>query len=266
MVTHHNLVSNAEQTIHLDRMARARKSNPLYATRDVHVAYVPLYHASKSTCSNQSLETYLIYTLSVGLLNFCIVNVQRECTTVIMSKFSLNLLLDAIQQFRITYLLLVPPVAVSLIKSQLVDQYDLSSVKFLLCGAAPLGKDTSKQLEGIFQGNDVKSRQGWGMTEATMAITLFAPDEFDPTHAGVGYLVANMQAKIVDDSGKEVGYGEVGEALIRGPNVFMGYYKHSAATKEAWTHDGWLKTGDYVVVQENGLFSVIDRRKVWILI
>lgn len=245
-------------------MARARQSDPQYATRDVHVAYVPLYHASKSRRSNRALRK-LTYNGLVGLLNFCIVNVKRDCTTVIMAKFSLALLLHAIQRFRITYLLLVPPVAVSLIKTPLARQYDLSSIKFLLCGAAPLGNDTSKQLEGIFKGNGVRSRQGWGMTEATMAITLFAPDEFDPIHAGVGYLVANMQAKIVNDEGKEVGYGEEGEALIRGPNVFRGYYKKPTATKEAWTQDGWLKTGDYVVVQEDGLFSVVDRKKVWTL-
>jgi 4-coumarate--CoA ligase len=197
----------------------------------------------------------------VGLLNFCILNVQRDCTTVIMSKFSLALLLQAIQRFRIMYLLLVPPVAVSLIKSPLARQYDISSIKFLLCSAAPLGSDTSKQLEDIFKGNTVRSRQGWGMTEATIAITLFAPDESDPTHSGVGYLVANIQAKIVDE-GKEVGYGEEGEALIRGPNIFKGYYKNPIATEEAWTKDRWPKTGDYVVVQENGLFSVVDRKKV----
>ncbi|KAF2815566.1 acetyl-CoA synthetase-like protein [Mytilinidion resinicola] len=242
MVTHHNLVANAEQSMHLDELARVRNSDPTYATRDVHCAYVPLYHA-------------------MGLFQFCVLNVRRDCTTVIMSKFSLPSLLEAIQQCRVTYLLVVPPVAVLLIKSPLLSGYDLSSVKFLLCGAAPLGKETSTQLENVFSANGARTRQGWGMTEATCSVTLFAPDEYDPTHAGVGYLVPNMQAKIVTDDGNEVGYGEEGEALIRGPNVFRGYHRNEVATKEAWTEDGWLKTGDYVVVQPNGLFSVVDRKK-----
>lgn len=245
MVTHHNLVANAEQSMHLDEMARVRKSDPTYATGDVHCAYVPLYHA-------------------MGLLQFCILNVRRDCTTVIMPKFSLTSLLDAIQQFRITYLLVVPPVAVLLTKSPLLSGYDVSSVKFLLCGAAPLGRDTSMQLEKLFSANGARTRQGWGMTEATCSVTLFAPDEFDRTHSGVGYLVANMEAKIVTDEGKEVSYGEEGEAVIRGPNIFKGYHQNEAATKQAWTEDGWLKTGDYVVVQPDGLFSVVDRKKEFI--
>lgn len=178
-----------------------------------------------------------------------------------MPKFGLALLLKAIQRFRVTFLLLVPPVAVLFIKSTLVSDYDISSVKFLLCGAAPMGADTSTQLENVFA-TGTHTRQGWGMTEATCSVTLFAPDEYDPTHASVGYLVANMQAKIVKDDGTEAGYNEEGEALIRGPNIFKGYYRNEAATKEAWTDDGWLKTGDYVVVKPNGLFSVVDRKKV----
>ena len=141
--------------------------------------------------------------------------------------------------------------------------FDLSSVKFVLCGAAPLGKDTSMQLEALFQKGGAKIRQGWGMSEATCSITIFAPDEFDPAHLGVGFLCANMQAKIVDDQGQEVGFDQEGEAVVRGPNVFKGYWGNDAATKEAWTNDGWLKTGDYVVVRSDGLFMVVDRKKVY---
>lgn len=179
-----------------------------------------------------------------------------------MPKFGLASLLDAIQDLKITYLLLVPPVAVLLIKSPVVSKYDLSSVKFLLCGAAPLGIDISTQLEKLFESGGARVRQGYGMTEATMAVTLFAPDEFDPTHEGVGYLVANMEARIINDEGQEVGYGEEGEAIVRGPNVFKGYFHDDVATQEAWTDDGWLKTGDYVIVNPNGLFRVVDRKKV----
>jgi 4-coumarate--CoA ligase len=178
-----------------------------------------------------------------------------------MPKLGLTTMLHAIQRFKVSYLLLVPPVAVLLIKSPLLSQYDLSSIKFLLCGAAPLGSDTSTQLEKLFQANNVRVRQGWGMTEATMAVALFAPDEHDPTHAGVGYVVANMEAGIINDDGLEVGYGEEGEAILRGPNTFKGFYKNEAATKGAWTEDGWLKIGDYVVAEPNGLFSVVDRKK-----
>ncbi|KAI4132747.1 MAG: hypothetical protein LQ347_002481 [Umbilicaria vellea] len=166
-----------------------------------------------------------------------------------------------IHRYRITYLVMVPPIAVLLIKSPLISQYDISSVQFLLCGAAPLGKETTMQLEKLFQANNAVVRQGWGMSEVTCSATLFAPDEHDPEHSAVGYLCANMEAKVVADDGREVGYGEKGEAVLRGPNVFQGYFKDPNATRESWTEDGWLKTGDYVVVQPNGLFSVVDRKK-----
>lgn len=179
-----------------------------------------------------------------------------------MRKFDLKLLLDSIQRFRITYLLLVPPVVVMLLKTPLLPQYDFSSVKFLLCGAAPLAPETSAQLESIFSANEARSRQGWGMTEATMAVTLFGPHEFDPSHRSVGYLVPNTQMKIINDDGQEMGYNEEGEALIRGPNIFRGYYKNAAATREAWTKDGWLKTGDIVTITPGGLVSIVDRKKV----
>ncbi|KAK1654604.1 hypothetical protein BDP81DRAFT_497496 [Colletotrichum phormii] len=70
-----------------------------------------------------------------------------------------------------------------------------------------------------------------------------------------------MQMKIVGDDGREVGCNEEGEALIRGPNVFKGYYKNPSASEEAWTKDGWLKTGDIVSIQESGLLTILDRKK-----
>ncbi|KAM5368087.1 hypothetical protein ACJZ2D_009691 [Fusarium nematophilum] len=242
MITHRNLVANSEQTLHLDRMARIRKSDPGFATNDVHCAYVPFYHA-------------------MGLLTYCIVNVRRCCSTVVMPRFDLKALLGCIQRFRVTYLLLVPPVVTALVKSDLVSQYDVSSVKFLICGAAPLQRELEVQLEAVFAQGKARSRQGWGMSEATMAVTLFGPDEFDLSHESVGYLVPNVQVKVMREDGVEVGHGQEGEALVRGPNVFKGYYKNPAATREAWAEDGWLKTGDIIKVGSSGLITIVDRKK-----
>ncbi|KAG6014089.1 hypothetical protein E4U54_005861 [Claviceps lovelessii] len=242
MITHRNLVANAEQQLHLDQVARERSSDPRYAAHDVHCAFLPFFHAS-------------------GLLIYCIINLKRSCTTVIMRKFNLRLLLATIQRFRVTYLFIAPPVAVMLAKSDLLAQHDLSSVKFLFCGAAPLKPELSKRLEGIFRGGKARTRQGWGMTEATMAVTLFAPDEFDPLHRGVGYLVPNMEMKIIGDNGQSLGYNEEGEALIRGPNIFRGYYKNPGATRQAHSEDGWLKTGDIVTMDESGMLTIVNRKK-----
>ncbi|KAK1543158.1 hypothetical protein CPAR01_03791 [Colletotrichum paranaense] len=248
MITHRNLVANAEQTLHLDRVSELRAKGQGSSTHDVHCAFLPLYHATLTTSLG-------------GLMTYCVVNVRRSCTTVTMRKFSLELLLSTIQRFRVTHLLLAPPVVVMLLKSNLLPRSDVSSVRSMFCGAAPLQPELSKRLEEVFSGGKARSRQGWGMSEATMAVTLFAPDEFDPLHKGVGYILPNMQMKIVDDDGREVACNEEGEALIRGPNVFKGYYKNPSASEEAWTKDGWLKTGDIVSIQETGLLTIVDRKK-----
>jgi len=179
-----------------------------------------------------------------------------------MPKFDLKSFLSTIQDFKVTYLILAPPVVSMLVKSLLVCQYDLSSVKFLVCGAAPLQADVEKRLEALFSKTGARSRQGWGMSEATMSISIFGPDEFDPSHGSVGYLVANMQLQIIDENGKALGYDEEGEAILRGPNMFKGYYKNPAATKEAFTDDGWVKTGDIVKIDKTGLVTIVDRKKV----
>nr|RBQ85984.1 hypothetical protein FVER53263_06598 [Fusarium verticillioides] len=93
-----------------------------------------------------------------------------------------------------------------------------------------------------------------------MAVTLFAPDEFDVSHAGVGYLVPNMQIKILKDDGQMAGYDEEGEALIRGPNAFKGYYRNPEASRKI-LEGGWLKTGDIVTMDKGGLLKIVDRKK-----
>ncbi|KAG9498440.1 hypothetical protein J7337_009245 [Fusarium musae] len=188
-------------------------------------------------------------------------NVRSYCTTAIMRKFNLKLFLDTIQRLHVTDLLLAPPVVLMLTKSDIISQYDLSSVELMFCGGAPLQPELSKKLEAVFNGGKVHLRQGWGMTEATMAVTLFAPDEFDVSHAGVGYLVPSMQMKILKDDGQMAGYDEEGEALIRGPNVFKGYYRNPEASREI-LEGGWLKTGDIVTMDKGGLLKIVDRKKV----
>ncbi|KAF5968517.1 4-coumarate ligase [Fusarium coicis] len=241
-VTHRNLVANAEQNLHLDRVARKRKNDTTFAANDVHCAFLPFYHA-------------------MGLVTFCIMNVKRGCTTVVLPKFDLKSFLSTIQDFKVTSLVFAPPVVSMLVKSPLVSQYDLSSVKFLVCGAAPLQADVEKRLEALFSRTGARSRQGWGMSEATMSISIFGPDEFDPSHGSVGYLVPNMQLQIIDENGKALGFDEEGEAILAGPNVFKGYYKNPAATKETFTADGWLKTGDIVNIDKTGLITIVDRKK-----
>ena len=105
---------------------------------------------------------------------------------------------------------------------------------------------------------NVNIKQGWGMTEVTCGSIL----QIEPADDGnVGKLIPNTECKLVDDDGKEIGFDTPGEIYIRAPNVCLRYWKNEAATREALSDDGWLKTGDVAIVNKDGLFWIVDRKK-----
>lgn len=178
-----------------------------------------------------------------------------------MPKFDFEQYLASIQRYQITSLSFVPPVAVLLAKSPIVSKYDLTCVKYVLVGGAPLGDQVQAEAElAINPQGTVKIRQAWGQSEATMAATWWAWD--DPSHTGVGKLCPNVEAKVVQSDGKAVGHNERGEFWIRGPNVFGGYWRNPEATARTITSDGWCRTGDVGYIEPNGIFYIVDREKV----
>ena len=102
--------------------------------------------------------------------------------------------------------------------------------------------------------------QAWGLTETTGAATWLPWDCIDDT-GSIGQLLPNMRLKIVDDAGVAVPDGHSGEILVQGPNVTMGYYENPEATRETFTEDGWMHTGD-IGLRRDGKFYIIDRKKV----
>lgn len=93
-----------------------------------------------------------------------------------------------------------------------------------------------------------------------MAATWWTLD--DPCLTGVGKLCPNVEAKVVKSDGREVGFGERGEFWIRGPNIFIGYWRNPSSTAKTLTPDGWLRSGDVGYIESNGVFYVVDREKV----
>jgi 4-coumarate--CoA ligase len=179
----------------------------------------------------------------------------------IMPKFDFTKLLQHIQDFKITSLNLAPPIAVRLAKDPEVKKYDLSSVYYVGSGAAPLSQEVSEQVEGLWPNGQVNLKQGWGMTETTCAAMGWDSNQIS-TSASVGELLANCEARIMNDAGTaEVPRGQRGELWIRAPNVMKGYWRNEKATKETLTPDGWLKTGDVCFVDEQNRFTVVDRKK-----
>jgi acyl-CoA synthetase (AMP-forming)/AMP-acid ligase II len=184
---------------------------------------------------------------------------RNGITCVTMPRFDFELFLRFIQEHRITRLYAVPPIVLGLAKQPLVDQYDLSSLRCILSGAAPLDGAIQQTVASRL---NVPVVQGYGMTETSLAIALTPPDSASVKVGAAGVLIPNMEGKVVDPlTGTELGAHERGELLVRGPNIMRGYLKNRDATTVTIEPDGWLHTGDIVSVDEEGYIFVVDRLK-----
>lgn len=235
MLTHRNLVANVAQSMATIGIEGG----------EVVLAVLPFYH---------------IYGLTV-LLNFAL---KTKSALVTMPRFDLPEFLRIIQDHKCTWVFIAPPIAVALAKHPLVDQYDLSSVKSIFSGAAPLDANlagaVSKRLNTMV-------RQGYGMTELSPVSHVIPMSRPDISLNSIGLVLPNMECKLVDpETGKEIpqpksGTSERGELMCKGPNVMVGYLGNEEATKSTLESDGWLHTGDIATVDSDGIYTIVDRLK-----
>jgi 4-coumarate--CoA ligase len=142
-ITHYNYVANGTQFIN---QIQLDPDEPQKRSRDRQICFLPLYHAMAQTV-------------------FLAVRPKRRLPVWIMQKYTLQSLLQNIERYRISDLLLVPPVLIAMAKSPLARIYNLSSVERVMCGAAPLGRETCEIFEKLWPAGQVNVKQGWGMTE-----------------------------------------------------------------------------------------------------
>jgi acyl-CoA synthetase (AMP-forming)/AMP-acid ligase II len=229
VLTHRNLVGN------LVSLARAR----FVAERDVLLALAPMFHV-------YGLQA----TLNTGLLH--------GATVVVLPRFELGAFLRAIQDYRVTRADIVPPVAVQLAKSDLIGDFDLSSLRLLVSAAAPLSADVARAC-GRRLG--VRVAQAFGLTEVgggTHFGLAGGPDHPD----SVGPALPGVRCRVVDpDTGRDRAPGEPGELVIQAAGVMRGYLGDPEATAAAIDVGGWLHTGDIVTVDAAGWYRVTDRIK-----
>jgi acyl-CoA synthetase (AMP-forming)/AMP-acid ligase II len=229
MLTHTNLVANIAQTQVLETIEEA----------EVLIGILPFYH---------------IYGMTV-IMSMAL---RNGATIVTMPRFDLEHFLQLLQDYRVTTAYLVPPIILALAKHPLVDNYDLSHLKYITSGAAPLPEAVGVECRDRL-GCTVK--QGYGLTE-TSPVTHISPRSGNTPLTAVGYCVANTQLRIADvDTGAPLSTGESGEIWIKGPQVMKGYHQNPEATAAMIDGDGWLHTGDVGYVDGEGYLYVIDRVK-----
>ncbi|GAK67619.1 phenylacetyl- protein [Moesziomyces antarcticus] len=202
--------------------------------------------------------SFLPFFHAYGLVGQLHLILRQRGQLFILRPFTPQSLCAAVQQHRINLLNCVPPALTKLTKYAGTTRAAFASVKRVRCGAAPLDAETEAKFSRM---TGVEVKQGWGMTELTLAG--LDPSSGQQTPGSVGCLIPSTLAKVVDvESGEPVEPGQRGELLIKGDQVFSGYLANEAETKASFTADGFFRTGDVVIVDaRTGEFSIVDRMK-----
>jgi acyl-CoA synthetase (AMP-forming)/AMP-acid ligase II len=229
VLTHRNLVASLCQTRLVHKVT----------ADDVVIAVLPLFH---------------IFGLQISM-NLALL---EGATVVILPRFDLAAFFRAVEVYRATRAELVPPMVLGLAASDLIDSHDVSSLRVLTSGAAPLGADLAR---ACAQRIGCRVKQAYGLTEIAGGSHI-APDDGPDRPDSIGPALPGVECRVVDSkSGAEAGTGAPGELLIRTPGTMRGYLGDPEVTAATVDSAGWLHTGDIVTVDDNGWYFVADRVK-----
>lgn len=235
MLTHANLVINAYQST---RWLTVKPGGG-----EVLVAALPLFHIYAMTC-------VMISTILV------------RGSFIILPRFELQAALNVIRKYRPTIYHGVPTMYVAFNNAPKVERYGFHSLRVCMSGGAPLPAEVRQKFETLTGGKLV---EGYGLTE-TSPVTHINPPSGSPKVASIGLPIADTEARIMDlETGtREMAVGEIGEIVIRGPQVMKGYWNKPEETALV-LRDGWLYTGDIAKKDEDGYFYIVDRKKDMII-
>ena len=233
MLSHRNLLANLKQQMEVPQSARES---------DVFFLALPLFH---------------IFGLNVtlGLL------AMNGATGLLLDRFEPIPALRLIEEHKVTVLFGAPTMYTAWVDTPGADQYDLSSVRLAISGAAPLSPDALQRFKEMF-GVDIW--EGYGLTETAPTLTTNRMAD-DPRPNSVGMPLPQVELRIVNEDGKDVEFGDTGEIIVRGPNVFAAYWNRPEETEAAFV-DGWFRTGDVAVRDEEGYIHLVDRKRDLIIV
>ncbi len=193
----------------------------------------------------------------VGGLDYILLMITFSSPLVLMSRFNPFEFLKSIECHKVTIFCIVPAMYVAILSLKEYDKFDLSSLRYAVVFGAPSSPMLLKRFHKVCPQAVVLN--GWGMTETS------APNAFSPSDeskiSSIGYFDFNLEAKIVDEAGNKLERPSQGELWVKGEAIMREYYKEPGLTKEVLTEKGWLKTGDIIRVDSDGLHYIVGRKK-----
>jgi long-chain acyl-CoA synthetase len=234
MLTHGNLLANLDQMSEVPALREAES--------DVVLLALPLFH---------------IYALNVVLG----ITIRVGATAVLAERFDPVRTLELVERHRVTVLFGAPPMFAAWLRAAGQRPYDLSSVRMAVSGAAALPGDVFRAFRERF---GVTIWEGYGLTETAPAVTTNAlGGEAKPD--SIGQALPGVEVRLVDERGQDVEEGDPGEIVVRGPNVFAGYWRKPEESA-ASLRDGWFRTGDVAYRDEEGYLHIVDRAKDLVIV
>jgi long-chain acyl-CoA synthetase len=231
LLTHTNLVANALQTRH----------------------WIPDIQAGGETCL-----TVIPLTHAYGMTTAMNIPIALGATIILLPVFELEHVLDHIKMYRPTIFPGVPSIYMAINNAPNVRSYGLSSIKACVSGAAPLPVEVQEKFEKL---TGARLVEGYGLTE-TSPVTHVNPFGRTDKVGSIGIPIPNTDAKIVDlMTGEDLPPYSIGELLVRGPQIMRGYLEEESNGGESVIKDGWLYTGDVAVMDEDGFFQIISRKR-----
>lgn len=236
MLTHRNLVSNLLQV-------KPMLEDNLKEAGEVIVAPLPLYH---------------IYSFTLN----CGVMVETGNHNVLIpNPRDIPAFVKELKQHQFTSFLGLNTLFVALCANKEFRELDFSALKVTASGGMALTSDTAKLWKNV-TGCDIS--EGYGLTETSPVVSI------NPSSAiqlgTIGLPVPSTLVKTIDDDGNDIPFGEPGELCVKGPQVMKGYWQRPEETRKSFTEDGWLKTGDVAIIQDDGYIRIVDRKKDVIIV
>jgi long-chain acyl-CoA synthetase len=223
----------------------------------VQMSQVPALDEAESDIVLLALPLFHIYALNVVLG----ITLREGATAVLVERFDAVRTLELVERHRVTVLFGAPPMFAAWLWAAEDREFDLSSVRLAVSGAAALPAEVLAAFRDRF---GITIWEGYGLTETAPALTTTAlGSEGRPD--SIGLVLPGVEIRLVDDHGRDVDEGDPGEIVVRGPNVFSGYWRKPEETDAAF-RDGWFRTGDVAFRDEEGYLHIVDRTKDLVIV